>query len=276
MKRVLFVVRGDATVPSCRFRAYQFSEPLRALGVAAEYFVEGRGESPVDWVRTSFNLMRRLARERYDAVVYQKRLQAERLYLIRAINPNVWYDFDDAVYLGHERRFRKTIRAAGGVIAGNGELASRALQHSSRVEIIPTTVELPGVYSRPDPEGPLRISWVGTAGNLPYLDPVFEALDRVRRGGIEAELHVLTEKPECVPDRDGVVSGRWSTEAEAGAFNRCHLGVMPLLDDAWSRGEVRLQGTSIPVVRKAGGVFAGRGEPSSSGRSGICQLGCDD
>ena len=237
MTKVLFVVRGDATVPSCRFRAYQFEGPLSKLGVEAQYFVEGRRESPVDWVRTSFRLMREVARGGYDAVVYQKRLQRERVSLIRAFNSNVWYDFDDAVYLGHERRFGQTLKASAGVIAGNEELAAHARRHHSRVAIIPTVVEVPDIYTPPPKDGPLKISWVGTAGNLQYLEPVFAALDSIRGTGTDAVLHVLTDEPGSVSGRPGVVIEAWSKHAEEKALVDCHLGVMPLPDDDWARGK---------------------------------------
>jgi glycosyltransferase involved in cell wall biosynthesis len=237
MDSVLFVVRGDATIPSCRFRAYQFAEPLRELGVAAEFFVEGRRESAWDWIRTTSRLVGRVAKNPYRAVVYMKRLQPERIFLMRMLNRNVWYDFDDAVYLGHGFRFGQSVRAAGGVIAGNEELAQRARRHGARVEVIPTAVEVPEKYQIPDLDGPLYISWMGTAGNLHYLEPVLEAVDSIRRDGVRAVLHVLTEQPERVPQKAGVVAESWSPEAEQKTLSRCHLGVMPLSDDAWSRGK---------------------------------------
>ena len=82
----LFVVRGDETIPSCRFRAYQYADPLRKLGVEVDYFVEGRDRTPLDWPRTTARLLRAASRP-YGAIVYQKRLQPERIRLLRRRNP---------------------------------------------------------------------------------------------------------------------------------------------------------------------------------------------
>jgi glycosyltransferase involved in cell wall biosynthesis len=64
-----------------------------------------------------------------------------------------------------------------------------------------------------------------------------DALPRLRAQGSSVELHLLTEKPERIAAGPGLIVERWSREAERLAFARCEVGLMPLRDDAWSRGK---------------------------------------
>lgn len=259
---VLFVVRGDDTVPSCRFRAFQFREPLARAGMRADYLRIARSPNPVAQAR----FLTRLARlpAQYDAVVYQKSMHAGRIRLASWANANLFYDFDDALYVSDsEAKFARTLRAAPRVIAGNEVLAEHARLYNSRVSIVPTTVPLPAaVPAAPDATGPLRLSWIGTADNLSYLAPVLAALPRLGAQGVSVQLHILTEKPERVVAAPSVVAERWSPEAERRAFARCEVGLMPLRDDAWSRGKCACKALqylsySRPVITSPVGVNRG-------------------
>lgn len=233
---VLFVVRGDDTVPSCRFRAYQFRAPLERLGVKVTYLRIARGNDPRAHAKYHLRLIREA--RAHDAVVYQKVMHPARLRLLRALNENTFYDFDDALYVNEPERFARTIRATPKVIAGNDVLATAAARFNHRVHVVPTTVVLPAPAPPPDKRGPLRLSWIGTADNLRYLEPVFAALDAIRaRSQREIVLEILTERPERVEARAGVTVERWSYERERAAFERCEVGLMPLVDDVWSRGK---------------------------------------
>jgi hypothetical protein len=242
---VLFVVRGDETVPSCRFRAYQFREPLARLGVRADFLRIERSRD----LRAQLAFYTELTRRArgYGAVVYQKLPEPARIALLRAVNANVFYDFDDAMYAERgagafaawraRQRFALSVRAAPRVIAGNDVLARHARAHNTQVDIVPTTVIVPPAAPSPPGTGPLRLSWIGTSDNLPYLEPVLAALAALRAGGLAIELHLLTERPERAPAPPGVHVERWSPAAESAALARAEIGLMPLSDDEWSRGK---------------------------------------
>jgi hypothetical protein len=245
-RSVLFVVRGDATVPSCRFRAYQFRAPLARLGVRVEFLQIERARGARAQLAFHAELVRRA--RGFGAVVYQKLPEPSRIALLRTVNRNVFYDFDDAMYLERgsggplrslraRERFALSVRAAARVIAGNEVLAAHARSHNPRVEIVPTTVVVPAQPAPASVDGPLRLSWMGTSDNLPYLEPVFSALGRLRAQGEAVELHVLTERPERAPALPGLRVERWSLAAEAAALETTEVGLMPLSDDEWSRGK---------------------------------------
>lgn len=258
--RVLFVVRGDDRVPSSRFRAYQYKGPLADLGVRADYLQIEPSSNLAAQARFHYQLAT-VGRD-YDAVVYLKQLEAFRIALLRRSCPRVFFDFDDAIYLSEgEQRFRRTLRAAHGVIAGNETLAAEARRTSSSVAVIPTVVQVPArAPAFPPLNGEVRLLWVGTSDNIArYLDPVLVALRQVRQRHPQVVLRLVTERPERVPDLAGVVPVRWTPEVEVQELMGCHVGLMPLQDDAWSRGKCACKALQYlaagrPVVSSPVGV----------------------
>jgi len=236
VRSVLFVVRKDNSFPSCRFRAYQLQAPLERLGVEVGFLRAEASLAPQRQLR----FLQTLAREarRHDAVIYQKMLHPLRIRYAARHNPNLFYDFDDALYLtSSERKFARTILAAPRIIAGNGLLAERARRYQAAVDIVPTTVVVPPAVEPASHHGPLRLSWMGSACNLHYLEPVRSALQSLRARGLDLRLHILTEQPELARPEPGVEVERWSFAAEERAMRVSEIGLMPLVDDEWSRGK---------------------------------------
>ncbi len=237
IQSVLFIVRGDHTFPSSRFRAWQFQAPLEQLGVRVGYLRAARTWMP----HTQLRFLRELSREvsRYDAVVYQKLQHPFHIRFVASRNPNTFYDYDDALWLTSSKlRFAMTMRAAPRILAGNRFLAERAADFCSDISVVPTTVVMPQEpVTPPVLEGPLRLSWIGSACNLYYLAPVLASLRELRARGLDIEIDILTEDPAQAPVQEGVSAGKWSHEAENTALRACHVGLMPLVDDEWSRGK---------------------------------------
>jgi len=248
-RSVLFLVRGRDTVPSCRFRAWQFRAPLEALGVRVTYVILEKSRNPFRQLLFHLRLIP-LARS-HGAVVFQKLLEPARLRFLRLWNRNLHYDFDDAMYLAPDgAKFPATVRAAPRVIAGNAILAAEARKHNPDVAIIPTVIPLPGPPSAAGPgQGgavgpggsgpggprPFVLSWIGTAPNLAYLEPLLAALDAADPAGLE--LRVMTDRPEAIPRRPWVTALRWSREGEEQEFRACDIGLMPMPDTPWCRGK---------------------------------------
>lgn len=257
---VLFVVRGDNTVPSCRFRAWQWKEPLERLGVEVGFLVIEKRRALGPQLRFHAELLRQA--RAHTAVVYQKLLEPLRIRLAALGNRRLFFDFDDAMYIsGSEARFARTLRAAPRVIAGNEILAARARRYHRDVAIIPTTVLMPPEVPFRDVADGLRLSWVGTSDNLRYLAPALAAVRALRGRGRDVRLHVLTERPERMPPEDGVEVERWSHAAEDRALRGCHVGLMPLEDDEWSRGKCACKALQYlsygkPVISSPVGVNA--------------------
>ena len=160
------------------------------------------------------------------------------------------YDFDDALTIGSaadtNRRFqwikqeairaRACMRRARLVIAANRTLASEALKHAGRVEIVPSCVdpESQPVHTHSD-ERACVIGWIGSQTTLPYLDPVLGVVERLHGQGYAMKLVVVGADSGL--RREWIEHRRWSLTSQAADLAGFDIGVMPLPDTAWTRGK---------------------------------------
>jgi glycosyltransferase involved in cell wall biosynthesis len=262
--RVIFLVEGRTT-PSSRLRVTAHLPALRGEGFVAEI-----AEIP----RAPITRMRRfLGLGRYDVVVVQKKvLRGWELALAARCAPRLVYDFDDAVTVGphaerpdprRTARFVAMLARCTAVIAGNDELATYARGHPL-VRIIPTGIDVetyrPKADQSREAEGgrPVVIGWIGTSGNLRYLDPLRPVFDELRRVGKAVQLKVVADR---APERGSLPLHfeRWTLKTEPTALQGFDIGVMPLDDTAWSRGKcgfklLQYMAAGLPAVASPVGV----------------------
>jgi glycosyltransferase involved in cell wall biosynthesis len=86
------------------------------------------------------------------------------------------------------------------------------------------------------PDEPPRIVWIGSPENLVYLEMVRPALARLTKRYPRLLLRVICSQ---FPDWADVAIEKvnWSSATEAQSLAGAHIGIMPLTDDAWSRGK---------------------------------------
>jgi len=201
-----------------------------------------------------------------DVVVLGRKLlrDGDLLRLRRAARALV-FDFDDALperptdskrkgpSWTRRRRFAAVLRAADIVIAGSAALRELAADHP-RVRVLPVAVELPAtVPARSRGDGvasPVTILWTGSRSTLVYLERLRVPLAALRRRRPLAALEVVAD---AAPSLEGATFTPWSLASEEAALARADLGVMPLADDAWSRGKCGLKvalylAWGLPVV----------------------------
>jgi glycosyltransferase involved in cell wall biosynthesis len=192
------------------------------------------------------------------------------------------YDFDDAVmyqarapetpHAGRLRRFQRTVRRAGLVVAGSPLLADHAHAAGARlVEVVPTGLDINCFPPKTDyaATGPLRLVWIGSASTLKQLEalrPTLEALGRAMpqvglRVIADAELSVEGLRVENVP---------WRLQDEGRLLAECDIGIAPLPDTPFTRGKcgfkvLQYMAAGLPVVASPVGVNAAYVEPHVTG-----------
>ena len=183
-------------------------------------------------------------------ILARKLLTGRDLGRLRRAARILIYDFDDAVmYRSAERsnpvslirraRFRKVIRAADAVIAGNRILADEARPDTDApVYVIPTAVDTERVRPvvRRDRAG-LCVGWLGSKGSIRQFDLLADTWrEIVRRSAGAIGLRVVSDVcPECAGR--GIEHVRWSPEAESAGLASFDIGVMPLVDHPFTRGK---------------------------------------
>ena len=246
MTRRALLVAYRLAQPSFRYRMDCLRAPLEAAGWTVDTLELPSG-------RYGLRLWEnRQALRRADVTVLQQiKLSAPEAWLLRRFTPHAVFDLDDAIYVRKPRRlgepadegawrrakFRATCRAMDAVVVGNAVLEAEARKAGRPVVVLPTALD-PARYppATQDPLLPPTIVWIGSPENLVYLELVRPALR-----ALGARFPGLTLKIICsaFPDWPDLHIERvpWSSATEAAAIATAHVGIMPLTDDAWSRGK---------------------------------------
>jgi glycosyltransferase involved in cell wall biosynthesis len=232
--------------PSYRHRMRSLIEPLQAAGwqVRAEQFPSGRYGLRT-WER------RALLRWADVTVLHQIKLSSIEARLFAAFSRRRVFDVDDAIYVRKPRRlgdlpnesawrkqkFAATCRWVDAVAAGNDVLAGVARATAKEIVVLPTSIDT-ACYETTfaGPADPPTIAWIGSPENLIYLDMIRPALARLTQRFPALKMRVICSE---FPDWSDVNVERvpWSSATEAHSLAGAHMGVMPLTDDAWSRGK---------------------------------------
>ena len=269
------------SVPSSRFRVRQHIAPLREMGIVVrEYAPAVEKYAPVPgWMGrlSSFGCPDFLIEHGWRAVKRAARIpgilgsrRSRVTWLERLLLPGyltaegllkqpIVFDVDDAIWLSQPRGGEAAAaiaRRAEVVLAGNDYLAGWFSAHNRRVRVVPTAVDTERF--RPGRRGvadSFTVGWIGTSGNLPFLEEVQDPLRRFLGDYDDARLLVVSDRP---PALRALPAGRvrylpWSMEGEADALREMDVGLMPLPDNEWTRGKCAFKmllymATGLPAV----------------------------
>jgi glycosyltransferase involved in cell wall biosynthesis len=236
----------DLDQPSFRHRMRTLVGVLEAAGwqVRAERF-PSRRYGLRTWERRS------LLREADVVVLHQIKLSSLEARLFAAFTRRRVFDVDDAIYVRKPRRlgeapneslwrkkkFAATCRWVDEVAAGNDVLAGVARASARAVTVLPTSIDTAAYQATTATAAdPPTVAWIGSPENLIYLEMIRPALARLTVRYPTLKLRVICSQFPLWPEIN-VESIAWSSANEARSLAAAHIGVMPLTDDAWSRGK---------------------------------------
>lgn len=271
MLRVAAYTSGR-TIPAVRFRIRQYVEHMSRFGVELHEFISHAGGYPpqAHWQRPAWLLaaltehcLQVPGSHRFDAVVFQRELISTLVTLEPLFGKPRLLDVDDAIWLRPSGELHPRGTFAGrlaskcdAVICGNAYLADYFSKHCKRIFILPTAVDVSRFcpVSQADSSSAV-IGWSGTSVNLPELKKIEPALHVVLERFGDVRLRVIcNQRPQFnrLP-ADRVDYVHWSPEIEVSALQDLRVGLMPLTDNAWTRGKCAFKmltymACAVPVV----------------------------
>jgi len=261
--KVAFLIHS-LEVNSCRYRILQYLPYLKEKGVdVSTHFYKRNWVDKLKFYNTL---------GQYEILYVHRRLFPPlEFWYLRKKAKNIIYDFDDAVmyrsssstnpYSRSRRiKFAYMMKRVDFAVAGNQFLKSEVLRYQTRVEVIPTSIELSRYRMKESyqPRGPLTVGWLGASSTLKYLKILMPALETLYQAYPHFQLKIVSDQ-FLHTERLPVIKKRWSAEEEQSDLKSFDIGVMPLSDDLWSRGKCGLKllqyyGVGLPAVCTPVGV----------------------
>ena len=199
-----------------------------------------------------------------------ERLVARDRRLVLDVDDAIWLDASPgarghrlAALKGTARKVRWLAERAETVIAGNDLLAEWLSRHSQNVVVVPSLVEHREIPLREHTASDrIVLGWIGSPSTAPSLNRLREPLRELVAGHPDLEVELLVVGGEPLAVEGATVRGEpWSEQSERDFLQQVDVGLMPLPDNAWTRGKcaykaLQYMAAGIPVLADDVGVSA--------------------
>jgi len=253
----LLVITNNPHRASFRQRIGVYFDILRANGIDCEV-----AQLPA-WFSARYKLFRRAAD--FDAVfLHKKGLNPLDALWLRKHSHKIIYNFDDAVMYSdksperysrsHFVPFRRSVRLADLVIAGNSYLAEHARRFNFNVEVLPIGLKISD-YAVPRPAGAddrIRLVWIGSRSTLSYLEEITPAIEQVGSRFEKVILRIIGD--DFLELNSMSVEKRlWSMDTRGIDLATSDIGLAPLPDNRFTRGKcsfkvLEYSAAGLPVI----------------------------
>lgn len=243
--KILFLTQGGETLPSVRFRVLPFIHIWKNQGIDVSYFKLPK--TLIKKIPFYFKL------PKADVIILQKKLVSKsELFLIKTKAKKICFDFDDAVWTSHpsvkltlkikkknfknRTRLLNIVKNVDLVICGNQYLCSNIWDFTPNTLILPTSIDIDKYCPTPQEKTEKKnfvVGWIGTNSNIFFMKNIFESIKKIE--GIQ--IKVVSNKNLNVNLPRGVIFEIWDANREVEQIRSFNIGLMPLLDDEYTRGK---------------------------------------
>jgi glycosyltransferase involved in cell wall biosynthesis len=209
----------------------------------------------------------------YDLVwLHRVILTGKELRCVKKISPKIVFDFDDPVCFSSSSffnfslkksfRFRQTVKASAAVLAASPGLVALGRKLNGNTHYAPLCAE-PDNYclktnSRKKGQN-LRLLWLGGRSTFKYLKCITPQLEYIGEYCKEVELIVVGHKEISLQNLK-VTNIAWSETEEQIQLASCHVGLVPSVDDRWTRAKATLKplqymASGLPIIASPVGIL---------------------
>lgn len=274
--KVLFLTQYDINGPSSRIRTYQFLPFYEKQGIHCDVkpLISGPVKEMLTILLNTKNPFKRawvclkilgrfmlrygevLGAGKYDVVVVQKDVLPFGLqFLLRMVNDNFVYEFDDAIWqpspdsneksillkiIFRYRRhlFHKLLRTAKVVVAENSYLEKYSKKFNNDVEVISAPIDTDKYVSKGKKEGgKVVVGWLGSPMTSYLLKMLEKPLNELAKKVPNLEIHNFAGKPMNFSGVN-VKNIPWDEQREVEYLSAFDVGVMPLDDIEFNKGRL--------------------------------------
>lgn len=272
LQKILFITKYPIEGPSSRYRVYQYIEKLKKEGFNCEVKPLMSSENYKDIYLKDINKLKKYILrsqielnkifksfdfDKYDLIFIQKEITPWFItsWFLNNYKDKIVFDFDDAIFFKKTNKYNlnKILSNVRWIIAGNSFLEKYALKFNDNVSVIPTPIDLKKYNSRKKhiDKKELTLGWVGTKGNLKYIDQLKEIIyDLSRKYNFALK---IVSNADYEMENVNVINKRWSLNGEIADIKSFDIGIMPLEVSNWTKGKcafkaIQYMGLGIPTV----------------------------
>jgi len=270
-KQILFIAQYSENIsPGQRFRIEQYATLLTKYGFAFSFssFLNPRNYD-VNY-KKGFVFLKAIALvkgfckrllllftlKKYDYIfIYREAAPVGppvfEWLISKLFHKKIIYDFDDAIWmpymitessiltrlLKNKGKVKKICRWAYKVSCGNQYLCNYAKQYNSNVAYNPTCVDTKdryNIFSNHNTQK-VTVGWTGSFSTLNYLEDLGPVLQKLQEK-YDFNVKVICNRPPALAVKN-LQYVEWNSENEIAELASCHIGLMPLTDEEWSKGK---------------------------------------
>lgn len=183
---------------------------------------------------------------------------------MRHANPRFVFDMDDAVMF-HELEHHKplsdrnfltllhTINYCQDDVAGNRPLVTYAAPTCNHVAVLPPLLDLNRyIKNYAIDSDTLTIDWMDAPGSLHYLERLSPVEQQIVSEFPNVRLKIVFNRFIDIPNLD-IIKRTWSQKEETEHLLSFDIGIIPLIDNLWTRGKydtkiLQYYGVGVPLI----------------------------
>lgn len=283
--KILVLTIGDQNTASSRSRVYQYIPYLKQRNIFFRIVpLSRKGDSVNRYVRRLVQVPRFVFFLFYSLffriVFIQKVLLHPFLILfLKLTGKKIIFDFDDAIYTVSEfvkdeksnfqlnlsqKLFNNIVKRSDLILLENEQAKSIVEKLNSNILLFTGPIETERYKPSPKPEASTAttvIGWIGSPSTTEYLNSLENVFRRLVKELLNFEVVLIGADESMLKFRNEswVKFKKWNLETETLNLQSFDIGIMPLVDDEWSRGKggyklLQYMSLGIPSVASPVGI----------------------